>query len=431
MRKFYIPEIVIAAGFLVIGSLDVSANGNDAFITKEKALKAAGLDSNVVDENEKIMLTANANEERFKTELGDTYGGSWIDYDSSGKAYQVVAAVDLILVSKRYTQQVNLKIVEVKYSLNELESLRNLMVEKFFNLKDSTGDVLLLSLDADPKRNKVIVGTKSSNIEAIKSIFKENKLNSDMLDFDIQAGPEKPAAKTSLYGGGSIVTANRGTPSSPNAWKASCTAGFNARLEGTHTGVIVTAGHCEYVDDTEAVYIDSGGHRSPRMGAYIGDFLANSYYKDNVDGVLYGNVNEVYDLVPLITRGPLADFNVKPVLSITNAMRGRQICAYGKMNGWRCGRLSSVDTVVNRGGRPLRLSIAEFCVEEGDSGGPVVYPENGSVAASSGNAVGIISGYIDNGNLGCRNDFSGAVRTTIQPLSTYLAKWPSVRLLTR
>lgn len=431
MRIFSISSIVALAAFLTIAFPSARAENRDVFISKEDALKLAGRDPNMADENEKIMLAANANEKKLRSELGDVYGGSWIDYDSSGRAYQVVAAVDAIIVNKEYSKEVNLKIVEVKYSLKQLESLGGVIAEKFFSLKDAEEEVLIFWLDIDQKRNKIILNAKPSNFNKIKSIFKENNLNIDMLEFKGQDAPERPAAKTVLYGGSSIVTANRGTPSWSNDWKSSCTAGFNARLDGTSVGVVITAGHCELADDSEAAYVDNGGSNSPKMGAYIGDFLANGFYKYNIDGVLYGNVNEVYDLAPVITRSPLGDFGVMGTMPITNMIRGSQICSYGKVSGWRCGNLLSIDAMVNRDGRLLRLAIAEFCAEGGDSGGPVVYPDRGNVGASAGNAIGIVSGYIDKGNLGCHNDFSGIVKTTIQSLNTYLERWPNVKVLTR
>jgi hypothetical protein len=405
-------------------SFNASAQSTEPFISKSQALKNAGLSEDAVNENQKIVLAANANEEKFKSEISDLYAGTWIDHDSEGKAYQVLAVTDEIVVHKRYKEETNLKIVSAKYTLKQLNELKEKIIDKFFTLKDADGDVLIFSLDVDPRRNKIVLSTKSLNIKNIQLLFSVEKYNFDMIVFENQDAPERPSAKPSLPSGSPIVIANRGTPPSSNLFKGGCTSGFNAKLKGTSIGVVVTAGHCEIVDDTEAAYIDSGGFRNPRMGAYIGDFLANTYYKNNIDGVLFGNVNEAFNLIP----GHAVGRTVKPVIPITNAMRGSSLCADGKISGRRCGLVESVNTAVNRNGRALRLTIASFCSEPGDSGGPVVYPTDRT--ASNGNAVGVVSGYIDNNNYGCYHNNSNRVKTTIQTLTPYLAIHPNVEILT-
>ena len=67
----------------------------------KEALIASGLDVYDNDINNELINNANANERIVSNDLGEKYGGMWIDYDDSNNAYQVIAITEPLNISKK------------------------------------------------------------------------------------------------------------------------------------------------------------------------------------------------------------------------------------------------------------------------------------------------------------------------------------------
>ena len=173
-----------------------------------------------------------------------------------------------------------------------------------------------------------------------------------------------------------------------------CSVGFPA-ISSAGTPIFFTAGHC-----TE------GRPRFTRDGATVGTSRVSKYPMDD-----WGSVNVTDRSWMLRGRVDRYDGDVR-VRGWSNARVGTAVCKSGRTTHWTCGKITARNVSVNYGdGFVSGLIEHTACVEEGDSGGPVM----------AGNlAQGVISGAA-NYNGKCMEKYGQRNESLAQPIGEALA----------
>ena len=143
-------------------------------------------------------------------------------------------------------------------------------------------------------------------------------------------------------------------------------------------------------------------------GDFIGDYFANGW-SDNMDAIIFGNVNFVHTLYRKVVTTPNNLVSVKP---LGQMILNSTVCSSGGTSGWRCGAQKSTNSTQTVNGRVFKVAEANFCGAGGDSGGPVLSGQN--------NALGIYMGALGyNPNGTCGPIFGGGSRpnSVYQPLA--------------
>ncbi|MEJ5149722.1 S1 family peptidase [Comamonas sp. MYb396] len=397
---------------------------DDAFTTRAGALKAAGLENAESPENKAIVESATSNYEILRENLGDSFGGFWVEYDENGNAYQVLAATTPVTVAKGYSENNRLEVVSVKYSFSELIKIRQQIQSSYEEqYRNGKSDFELISLYEGIKSNVVVVKALPEYKEAILLWLQKNAIPLDAVDFQEQDGQSTLMA--TIYGGQAIYSAASGIASTA----IRCTSGFNVTIDTVITGA-VTAGHCETVYPDVArnkayLNVSPTPGSSTVGGGYIGDFLANQF-GNGIDAVLYGNWGNVHTMLPKLKTSVNTYGSVKPVIPVDYSRIGQSVCHYGNATNWRCGTLSAVNSTEYFNGRPFNVARATFCGGQGDSGGPVVH-------GVSRNAMGIYMGVTVAGatnTCGASLGGSASKESIFQPLKPYLDIYTNVKIMT-
>lgn len=151
-----------------------------------------------------------------------------------------------------------------------------------------------------------------------------------------------------------------------------CTAGFNARSGKQH--YVITAGHCG----------DAGHHIYQNRSRFL--------------GVIDRSINNSHDSARVKVLGPWratswlwANHGWQSLTIVGKAKRNSSrrsvACFSGVTNGYRCGRIVNTRTSYNRW---KDVWEADFQVEKGDSGGPVILPGN-AINPTNIEAYGIVN----------------------------------------
>ena len=384
----------------------------------KEALIASGLDVYDNDINNELINNANANERIVSNDLGEKYGGMWIDYDDSNNAYQVIAITEPLNISKKSYLNDNVRFTLTKYSYPLLKRVQENAAALLLDEMDTEGKKLIKSIDIDIPQNIIFINASENSFTDIKEYLRKN--NFDLSMFDLRKQEEFEVETGDLYGGTRITFGVPGTFAGTRGGPL-CTAGFNAFADGIYP-VILTAGHCNKdASQSHVFFNDAPSGQYSNSGDYIGQFLANKYF-EGIDAVLFGNTAN-HNTHSRVLLSPSTSIEYKDVIPVTAGLVNSRVCAYGGTSGWRCGMLSSIDNIRTKAGVAynFRLSIANFCSLKGDSGGPVL--------SSSNNAIGLISATENSNGLTCATVGGTFVGTSFQPISSYFSRVTNVRLL--
>lgn len=207
-----------------------------------------------------------------------------------------------------------------------------------------------------------------------------------------------------------------------------CSGGFGYENDSGTADYILTAGHCW----------DRGGAYDRMWNTYGGSCPSNCGKKNYIGIQTYstwnngeGTVNTGNDagnhgdmaLVNVSTAGKAAGTQIWwggvtttdkiPVTARKVPTVGDDICINGITSGSDCG-LTIVETNINHvyddGDEVINGDYANStsnadCSQSGDSGGSIIINHSGAETQATG--VGIISGHIDYGNIGCAQVFTG------------------------
>lgn len=418
-------NIFLALGLLISTTSYSQENavtkGNQTTFTKhtskESALKAAGLEEYATSDNDKIIAESTKNLESIKQELGNEFGGAWIEYDDNKRATLVigVSGEETIFRQNSQNQNKNQRIVfkKVNYNLAYLNSIETKIADIFRGIEQG-GEAILLSSGVYEKENKVFVRGRKENYQYITEIIQRSGIDTSIIVFEEQNGPI--TLMGTIYSGTKIGATYDGTQS-----MYLCTTGFHVVIDDIYPGSI-TAAHClDYDRSRKFVHFNTGNSPGSIKGPLIGEFFADGW-EHKMDAILFGNTNFVHTLQrQIITTGNnLA--NVKPLIVPTPFTT---ICTSGGSNGWRCGTLVTPSTRHTIKGREFFLGEFSACGGPGDSGGPVV--------SNAFNAIGIYVGSPGEHPDGtCGAVFGGgpAAKSVYQPLGPYLTKYYNIKLLT-
>ncbi|GEM_PF-4715692 len=107
--------------------------------------------------------------------LGEKYGGSWIEYDTSKKAIFVLALVKPATLDDNYFCKSKIKIAQVKYSYKYLSDLQ----EKIFSAIKKGDLKEIFSMNIEIQTNSFLIYTKSENFSSIEEWLKTSKIDND------------------------------------------------------------------------------------------------------------------------------------------------------------------------------------------------------------------------------------------------------------
>ncbi len=385
--------------------------------SKESALKAAGLETYATSSNDEIIEKTSKQINKIKEDLGDGFGGSWIEYDKNNQAYLAIgiSGETATVYSHKNGQPTNERIIfiPVNYGINYLNSLEQKIADAFKEIKQG-GEPIVLSLGIDEPRNKIVVRGRKENFQYIEDIIRRMGFDFNIIIIEEQNGPVELFGN--IYGGTKIGATYDGTQE-----MFVCTTGFNVVISNIYPGSI-TAAHC-YNDNKirEFVHFNLGSSPTGSIkGPHIGQFFADGW-PDAMDAVIFGNTNFVHTLHrQIITTGN----NVANVRPVATALPSSIVCTSGGTNGWRCGVLTNPRVRHLIKGKDFFLSEFSVCGSHGDSGGPVV--------SNNFNALGIYMGsvgYFPNGTCGAVMGGSAPPTSIYQPLGPYLSKYDNVQIL--
>ena len=369
MRKSLLALLV------VLFSSAWAADPNDGNIvrheTKEAAMLADGFHVYDTPRNHEFNKTVLENHDRVVNYLGSTYAGGWVEYGADNKIYQIIAVTRQVKsIDKSVFPSDYYRFVYVKYSIDDLEKVKNKIDEMFLRWY-GIGFVKVIGINV--KSNKVELSVASDSYQRAYDGLNKLGVNADMVDIKVMDSEIRPLS--SYYAGTKLaVRASTGLFNT-------CTGGFVGSSGIYH--VLLTAGHC-FAPGFDKVYFGApyGG-----VGELIGNLLA--YVNGGLYGKDYGafsNFNFVHTIWPGIAAPPSGVKSVKSPVDVGYSMIGRRVCGYGVVSGWGCSSIRMVNQTITTkyGVRLINFASFERCSFPGDSGGPIIL-ETGN------NAVGLIS----------------------------------------
>lgn len=119
--------------------------------------------------------------ERVQASLGSAYAGTWLDYDSNDKAYQVVALTRPMPIDKDYATQARLKTVYVTYSDAELQAVSNDIAQRFMLPFTKREEIRITSVGPDVKNNCVRVDVLKKELENIGNQLTQAGYNMNLI----------------------------------------------------------------------------------------------------------------------------------------------------------------------------------------------------------------------------------------------------------
>lgn len=318
---------------------------------------------------ERLLLETSAQlvEAELTTELGDTYGGTWISADGDEIVVGVTDRADAAAVRAAGASP-----ELVTHSLDELEVAKETL--------DDAADETAAQVHAwfvDVSTNTVVVQASSTAAAlelAADAGLEPNAVRAEVLEEgyelhrDVRGGDEYVINGTTL-----------------------CSVGF-----AVHGG-FVTAGHC-----------GSAGSPTRAEGVDQGVFQASTFPGNDYAWV---RTHSAWTPRPVVNDYRGGTVNVS---GSVEAPQGASICRSGRTTGWRCGTITGKNTTVNYSGNLVYgMSTTNACSAGGDSGGAVL---------SGTQAQGVHSG----GSGGCDSANPSGV---FQPITPILERY-NLRLVT-
>lgn len=353
MNKIYLMA-------LAIFSISATASDNDIQKNTELAIameRDLGITQSEFPEYIRAEELAADFEELAKTQLGDSYAGSWLNRLSEGQYEHVIATND-----KADSLAIDgANVIQVNYSLDQLEAgmvVLNETIDKMNNtpvlLRDFTDGRIdgVHSWHIDVQTNSIVVSAAADSLDDAIKFIADSDIDINMVQIEESTGI--PSTMINIYGG--------------QSWSG-CSVGFPV-TRGSTKG-FVTAGHC-------------GGRGSSVTinGSRIGSLQQSSFPGNDM---AWGNVRSSDSLQPFVSRYNGGSTNDIRVRGTRVASIGASICRSGRTTGFRCGNVISRNATVNYGTGPVRgLTQSTACAGRGDSGGSWITP--------AGQAQGVTSG---------------------------------------
>ncbi|MFD2300279.1 hypothetical protein QRO11_01780 [Paracidovorax citrulli] len=220
--------------FWIIGTLSISSNaiaaGIDGVVpgaiykSKAEALIASDLDLYATPENQKIIESTSKKLEKLKANLGNSFGGSWIEYDGNKRARLVVGVTSSQIGAKaieNLSSDPDIEIVGVKNSYAALEAMRKKIFSHFENLARGSQSVIF-SIALDDEGNRLLVRGSSNNLPFIKKELLSAGFDLDAIKLEEQNGPMSFMGV--VLGGTRIGSSSSADPTAP------CTAVLQALM---------------------------------------------------------------------------------------------------------------------------------------------------------------------------------------------------------
>lgn len=291
-------------------------------------------------------------QERLESARPGTFAGLWIQHRP---AFRIVAAFTddasaFVVQSTRGTPLENL--VDHRVLRHSLQELRAELSSLDWLSTQRVADLLI-----DVKRNAIEVRTVSARDLYDAVAARGQALSAATVIVEVPA-LNRPAAD--IYGGLDI----------------SCTTGFGVLNNGTADRGITTAGHCDnalsYNGTNMTFQLESMGSNHDEQWHTITGYTVRNWVKD------YSGTRSITSRT-----------------SRSSQVVGQQVCKYGRVTGWGCGNITSVDsTGCQNGGSQhiyLQAQLLVDLVDSGDSGSPT-FRDNSAYGLMSCMAG---TGYVD------------------------------------
>ncbi|WP_224369535.1 ricin-type beta-trefoil lectin domain protein [Hyalangium versicolor] len=305
-------------------------------------------------------------EKTLRTELGDTFGGSWLSADGT----QLFVGV----TDEANAERVRRAGAVPKLVARSKAQLDRVMDELNANVKSAPASVHYWYVD-EPTNTVVVHAEELGAAKARALSFVSRSKGATDGTIRVVPSTEAPRLVYDVRGGDAYYLNN-----------VRCSIGFSVN------GGFVTAGHC-------------GGAGSVTRGS------------NNVTmGTVQASVFPTNDYAWVATNGDwvpqpwVYNYNNGNVIVSGSAEAGvgASICRSGSTTGWRCGTLEAKNITVNYSDGPVYgLNRTNACANPGDSGGSVI---------SGNQAQGVTSGIAG----GCE---TSAPQTFFQPINPILSRY--------
>jgi alpha-lytic endopeptidase len=304
-------------------------------------------------------------EAQAKSQLADSYAGTWIERRADGSFFTVIASTD----DQAKAVFGDAEVRKAQFSLNALEDGMSMLNGALAAVSNTRGLSSEIKTDAlhtwyvDVKTNSLVMTVEKGEEKAALEFLAASGIDARLVRLEQSPGRPVPAVARNVYGGRQYGTGG-----------GSCSIGFAVTLGSTKG--FATAGHC----GTRGTSVSIGGEG---VGSVQGSsFPTNDYAWASVRSgdILNGFVDRY-------NGGTVLDIDI---VGSTEAATGASICRSGFASGYRCGTVGSKNVTVNYSvGAVFQLTQSTACLTQGDSGG--------SWITASGQAQGVSSGGALNG----------------------------------
>lgn len=331
-----------------------------------------------------IETRAMRTEAEARRQLGERFGGAWLERDPNGEFRQVIASTGANNASRLGGSEVR----RVRHSLASLERV----ISQLNNAQaKSRLDPAIHSWYVDLPGNSVVV-TADPGASASAFVAASGADTSAVRYLTSKARPQVAAGD--VFGGSRYNVSGAG----------GCSVGFAV----SHTGSgFITAGHCG----------PAGTTITDNNNVLMGTLWQSTFPGRDMAWVLMTNDSD------WPTRPQVLDYagSQQNVYGGREAPVGAAVCRSGATSGYRCGVITAKNVTVNySAGAVYGMAQSNACVARGDSGG--------SFLTSAGEAQGVTSGGI------LPNDYENCSEsspvTYYQPLQSLLDSYPGMALKT-
>lgn len=358
-RALIVVSLSIAIG-CQIDEPDPEARGPDLpdelFVALERDL---GQTRPALDRRLAAEAIATALTPALRVQLGDNFGGAWMNDDGSAL---VVGITDLARADE--VRHAGAEPVLVRWNLGQLEAA--------IARAPANVDATIHGWRVDVAGNRIVITTDDPSSPALSAFI--SKLGFDPSAITVEHATDRPRPLYDTRGGDEyIINSN-----------TLCSVGFAAH------GGFVTAGHCGRAGSPTA------GSNWVAQGTFRGSTFPGSDYA-------WVELNGSWTSHPYVGTSngqvAVAGSQVAPV--------GSSICRSGRTTGWRCGLVQAHNVTINYAAGPVYgATQTNACAEGGDSGGSFI---------SGNQAQGVTSG-------GSGNCSTGGT-TFFQPVNPILAAY--------
>jgi len=352
VRSVLFSALVAAAGALAPGAAQASDDVSPQL--KFAMQRDLGIFPGQIPQYLQIERLAATQDAVVRRQLGDRFGGSWIERQADGSFRYVVATTG----APKATRLAGLQVRQVRHSLKALEASMAQLDDvglRALDAKQATRGVRAWSVD--PTTNSVVVRVAPDAMQNGIDFVAASGADASTVRFEEIRGDVVPMA--TIRGG-----IEYRIPVSGGYYL--CSVGFSV-TKGSTKG-FVTAGHCG--DAGQGVTIG---------GASVGSFAASNFPGTDYAWVQLGSSNTLTATVSNYSGGTVA------VHGSTEAGIGAAVCRSGRTSGYKCGTIKAKNVSVSYAEGTVRgLTQSDACSAGGDSGG--------SWITSAGQAQGVLSG---------------------------------------